>query len=124
MTKKFIQTRYRLYRNLHKGCFSVQKYIPKKGYRVIDHVTDNTILYGCTFKVYQSGREKVLREKQKNVHAYVEFTSYANGEIVHSDTQPYYNPYSVRTFVDSHQHKPLDKTYTIQIKNNQLFLAQ
>lgn len=115
--------RYRLYRNLHKGCFSIQEYIPKKGYRVVDHVDDNIILHNCTFKVYQSGREKVLRDKQKNVHAYVEFTSYENGLRLHSETQPYYNPYKVDRFVNSHQQQPLDKTYTIQIKNNQLFLA-
>ena len=115
--------KYRLYRNLHKGCFSVQKYIPNKGYRVVDHISDNITLYGCTFKVYQSGREKVLREKQKNVHAYVEFTSYENGVQLHSETQPYYNPYKFDAFVSSITQKPLNKTYTIQVKNNQLFLA-
>jgi len=115
--------RYRLYRNLHKGCFSMQEYIPNKGFRVVDHISDNLTLYGCTFKVYQSGREKVLRDKQKNVHAYVEFTSYENGVQLHSETQPYYNPYKFDTFVSSDTKQPLDKTYTIQIKNNQLFLA-
>jgi len=115
--------RYRLYRNLHKGCFSMQEYIPNKGFRVVDHISDNLTLYGCTFKVYQSGREKVLRDKQKNVHAYVEFTSYENGIQLHSETQPYYNPYKFDTFVSSDTKQPLDKTYTIQIKNNQLFLA-
>lgn len=115
--------RYRLYRNLHRGCFSMQQYIPNKGYRVVKHITDDCILHGCTFKVYQSGREKVLREKQKNVHAYVEFTSYENGLQLHSETQPYYNPYKFNQFVNSHTHQPLNQTYTIQIKNNQLYLA-
>lgn len=115
--------RYRLYRNLHKGCFSLQQYIPKQGYRVIKHITDDCILHDCTFKVYQSGREKVLREKQKNVHAYVEFKSYEYGVQPHSNIQPYYNPYKCDAFVSSHSFQPLNQSYKIQIKNNQLYLA-
>lgn len=115
---------YRLYRNLHKGCFSVQQYIKGKGYRVIDHIDDGFVIEGCTFKVYQSGRNKVLKEKQKNVHAYVQFDKYQKKKIKHTSTeQPYYNPYKVDTFVSSLNHNTLSEVYTLYVKNNQLYLC-
>ncbi len=57
--------KYYIYRNLHTGGFSV-KY---KG-RVIDRL--NTMrATGVTFKVSEKGRQKVISEKRKNVHAFV-----------------------------------------------------
>lgn len=115
--------KYRLYRNLHKGCFSVQQYIPKKGYRVVDHISDGYTLTNCTFKVYQSGREKVLREKQKNVHAYVQFESYRKDVQPLSDEQPYYNPYKYDSFVSSKTLEPINQAKQLQIANNQIYIT-
>lgn len=115
--------KYRLYRNLHKGCFSIQEYIPKKGYRVINHISDGYILNNCSFRVYQSGREKVLRDKQKNVHAYVEFESYSPGLQIITDEQPYYNPYKCNSFVSNKTLEPLNVISQLQVLNNQLFIG-
>jgi hypothetical protein len=43
---------------------------PRKG-RVID-IVDGALLQNVTFKVSEKGRQRVIREKAKNVHAFVE----------------------------------------------------
>ena len=56
-----------VYRNLHNGKLSVRD---RKTKRVVAHV-DNITLAGVCFRVSQAGRERVLREGRKNVHAFV-----------------------------------------------------
>lgn len=47
---------YRVYRNLHKGNFSIQSFNQeKKGYRVCDYASV-VVLENCDFKIYESGR--------------------------------------------------------------------
>jgi len=58
-----------VYRNLHKNCFSV-----RQNGRVVEYINDeNDIaeLHNVTFAVQPAGRAKVLKEKKKNVHAFV-----------------------------------------------------
>lgn len=61
----------RIYWNLHEKCWTIQWYVRGKGYRVQGHMP-----YGwadrVTFKVYEAGRQRVLREQRKNVHAFAE----------------------------------------------------
>ncbi len=74
--------------------------------RVVAH-RDNVLLFHTTFKVSQAGRERVLREKRKNVHAGVCGNWY--GMFVTDDTSLTavkergelitYNPYKYTTFV-------------------------
>lgn len=54
-----------IYKNLHNGLFSV-----KQGGLVVAHVASVT-LTSVTLKVSEAGRQRVLRDKQKNVHAFV-----------------------------------------------------
>tara|TARA_R110002020_G_scaffold193468_14_gene393870 strand:+ start:1666 stop:2091 length:426 start_codon:yes stop_codon:yes gene_type:complete len=62
---------YKVYFNLHKKCFSVLAWsIEKKGWRLCFH-TANMICDDVTFKVSESGRQRVLQEKRKNVHAFL-----------------------------------------------------
>lgn len=117
-----MRKKYRLYRNLHKGCFSVQEYIPRVGYRVVDHISDGYVLTNCSFKVYESGRQKVLHEKKKNVHAFVLFDEYTKGTDLLTLEQPYYNPYKCTAFVSSISNKPIRHINKLQITNNQLYI--
>lgn len=82
--------RVRVYRNLHKQCYSVQAYIAATGWRVIDHV-ESISLANCEFKVYETGRQKVINEKKKNVHAYV--IGNVTGETISIGSSISYNPY-------------------------------
>lgn len=57
-----------VYWNLTKKCWSVKALEgPQKG-RVVFRTTALT-LTNCTFKVSKAGRDRVLREQRKNVHA-------------------------------------------------------
>ena len=80
----------RVYRNLNKRCLSVQ-HKTEKGWRLLKH-TQSISLKDVRFIVSQSGRERCLREKRKNVHAFVE------GELVEvvgipTKERVTYNPY-------------------------------
>jgi hypothetical protein len=93
-----------VYRNLHKNCLSVRNI--KTGL-VIAHV-DSVTLKNVKFKVSAKGRERVLREKTKNVHAGVE------GEWVLDSITPdtaswrkvVYDPYKFSSFVDEKSLEP------------------
>ena len=84
-----------VYYNLHKHVFSLQSRNKEDYGRVIGH-TDHVILKNVKFIVREAGRNKVLKEKRKNVHAYVV------GEITDShpdvSTMVSYNPYKKATF--------------------------
>lgn len=82
--------RVHVYWNLHKKKFSVRH----KG-KVIDHV-DRLFLCDVEFRVSQKGRQRVLREKVKNVHAYVCGT--ICDAVEGCETRAYYNPYKTKYF--------------------------
>jgi len=75
----------RVYRNLHKGNFTIQHYIKGKGWRKYEG-THFAQLINCKFLVYENTRQKVMREKKKYVHAYIE-GKYLN----YVDTAPFTN---------------------------------
>lgn len=81
--------RVHVYRNLHMGGFSV-----KQG--TVRFHTMNVSLYDIKFVVRESGRQRVIRERQKNVHAYV--SGFLSEKIVDSDLLLWYNPYKVSQF--------------------------
>lgn len=54
----------RVYKNLNNGKFSVQQ--DGKVVCYADHVN----LHEISFKVSEAGRQRVIKERQKNVHAY------------------------------------------------------
>ena len=54
-----------IYKNLHNGLFSV-----KQGGLVVAHI-DSVLLANVSFKVNESGRNRVIKEKKKNVHAFI-----------------------------------------------------
>ena len=67
-----------IYYNLHKHCLSVRALSgPDKG-RVIAHA-NALLLESAIFRVSEAGRQRVLRERSKNVHAGMvgELTMYA-----------------------------------------------
>ena len=62
--------RVALYYNLHKECWSVQSREKPDYGKVIAHV-DEALLFDAKYVVRQTGRNKVLKEGRKNVHAFV-----------------------------------------------------
>jgi len=98
----------RVYRNLHKDCFSV-----KQAGLVRCHA-DQVTLSDCKFIVSKAGQKRVRDEKRKNVHAFVEGfvvdTRQADEAVDGSLTDEqimldqtnwghvYYNPYTCKGF--------------------------
>jgi hypothetical protein len=65
----------RVYFNLHKKMLSVQEKI-NGSWKVVDHV-EQIWLGNAKFKVSEVGRQRVIKNKRKNVHAYIEGTANA-----------------------------------------------
>lgn len=89
----------RVYRNLHKGCLSVQQ-----GGLVKCHA-DNVVLRDFKTIVNPKGQERVRREKAKNVHAFIEgFVVDAKeswkGMFDFGWGECYYNPYETDHWTD------------------------
>lgn len=92
---------FRIYYNLHKGGFTVQHYIKSVGWRKLDTI-DNLKAYGVSFKVYENGRQRVLNEKKKYVHAFVLCDSIEAVTLPTDrfDEQATYNPYKTSDFIN------------------------
>lgn len=86
-----------VYFNLHKKTLSVRH----KG--IVVHHSDYVKILNPKFVVSEAGRQRVLREKRKNVHAFVrgELASLVNDPK--DSTEDFqaitYNPYKYTTFV-------------------------
>ena len=99
-----------VYFNLHRKLFSVKALEgPDKG-KVISHTT-YLWLKDVTFKVSEAGRQRVLREKRKNVHAGVvgNISADAWDDMLLQDDpkQITYNPYRFSSFVDKEDLEPV-----------------
>lgn len=96
-----------VYFNLHKKMWSIRD---KKTRKVIGH-SNECLLVNCSFKVSQAGRERVLREQHKNIHAYVEGT--LRNDLLARDFDPRatvkveYNPYRMSQFQTVRQGTPV-----------------
>ena len=87
--------RIEIYRNLHKNCFSV-----RKNGRVVKYIDDSEALHltDVKFAVQPAGHARVIREKKKNVHAFVRGT-YAGDRKRESTRAVMYNPYRCDSFI-------------------------
>ena len=98
--------RVEVYFNLHKKTFSVRS---AKSGKVLLH-TDEVHIENPEFVVRQSGRNRVLSEGRKNVHAFVRgdatFFRYTNRPMLDTLT---YNPYKYASFVDKQTEEPVYK---------------
>lgn len=61
----------RVYKNLHRNCWSIQEYIQGQGWRVWNYYTE-LVIDNPKFIVYEKGRQRVIETGKKNVHAYVQ----------------------------------------------------
>ena len=104
-----------VYRNLHQKCFSVKDL--ETGL-VIAHV-DFVSLTDCQLKVSESGRQRVLMEKQKNVHAGVVGT-WVKPSRRKLTTSVFYNPYKYKTFTRIKEQTPILTAKKVNISLKEL----
>lgn len=82
-----------VYRNLHRKCWSVRQ----DG--IVKAHCESVELINCQMVVQPAGRAKVLREKKKNVHAYVKGYISLNQQDFSWPTKLWYNPYEAGSFL-------------------------
>ncbi len=104
-----------VYYNLHKKTFSV-----RHAGRVWFH-TNVLTLRNCKFAVQPAGRAKVLKEKKKNVHAFirgffVRGDDHTNHRMLHAQ-QAMYNPYKTSTFVNVNSGEPVYEADMVYLNN-------
>lgn len=87
----------RVYWNSTRKMWSI-----KKGNNPVEHATV-LVLRDCKFLVNEAGRQRVIRNKKKDVHAYVEGEIISKEGLSHlpSYDEIRYNPFKNETFVDS-----------------------
>lgn len=92
-----VGTRVMAYRNLHKGCWSLKNL--RTG-RVVAHL-DEVFISDALFRVSEAGRQRVIREQAKNVHAGVVgvVSPTPGGGVFALRRGVRYNPYQAATFL-------------------------
>ena len=97
-----LNRRVYVYFNLHKLVWSV-----RQDGKIVEH-TEYIMLKDARFLVGEAGRQKVLKERRKNVHAgisgYVVERVPNVPDAIHNVT---YNPYKYETFVDCIDREPV-----------------
>lgn len=125
LTDDYIGKKVMVYYNLHKHTFSVTY----KGV-VILHA-DYVKLGNVEFRVREGGKEKVRREKSKNVHAFVigELLDYCEFPCENIPSEPSnkvvtYNPYKYNSFVYKDSEEPVYNAKEVDMINlkNKLFI--
>ena len=119
---EMIDMRVFVYFNLHKKCFSIKALEGDRKGRVVAH-SNTVLLESCKFKVSEAGRQRVLREKRKNVHAGVTGV-WINGDRVESHyeflsmvgRQVTYNPYKYDSFVIKATEQSVDRADVVGMK--------
>lgn len=86
----------RIYRNLNTGTMSLQQKI-NKSWLVVGHVTNVAIEYP-TFHISKAGKNRVIREKRKNVHAWAEGKLIGITADSSNLEEIYYCPYNSDSF--------------------------
>lgn len=92
-----------VYYNLHKSLWSIKALEGAQKGKVIEHA-EQVILFDAVPKVSEAGRQRVLKEQSKNVHAGITGKLFATNNKVFesSDTlfkEITYNPYKFCSFV-------------------------
>jgi len=108
--------RVKVYKNLHKNCFSVMQ-----GGRVKFH-TNFTTLADCRFLVQPAGRAKVREEKKKNVHAFVSGYIRVIDRFLDVAIQIQYNPYIHDEFVYNNTRIPAPNGKNVELLNGKVYL--
>ena len=107
-----------VYKNLHKDCWSI-----RQDGLVKAHATAVS-LWDCHFRVNKKGREKVLEQKCKNVHAGIKgFIDTANPPI-RSGIYVTYNPYKYESFVDRDTKDPVYYSLFTRLTKNKVFAKE
>lgn len=110
-----------VYFNLHKKLFSIKALEgPSKG-RVVAHRRELSLRY-AEFKVSEAGRQRVLRERRKNVHAGVVGYWDDVNHSVDNEIEVTYNPYKYKTFVFKYNECAITGSDDVYLVDKKIFV--
>lgn len=101
-----------IYWNLHKKVWSIME-----NGRVIDHLR-RAIIGNVEFRVRPAGRARVLKEKKKNVHAFVIgewFGAYFKNTKLE---QVKYNPYKCPSFYSAKNGRSIHRASIVELRED------
>jgi hypothetical protein len=112
----------RVYFNLNKKLLSVQAKI-NGSWKVVRYCQSVTLI-NVTFKVSERGRQRVLKNKRKNVHAYICGTFICDDLVKRSKQDEWmdlitYNPYKLERFYDGEKY--VDTADKVFIKGRMIY---
>ena len=119
-SSRLFDIRVFVYFNLHRKCLSVKALEGSYKGKVIAYA-DTIVLHSCKFKVSEAGRQRVIREKRKNVHAGVVGTICCINDnhfacVVSAIGSPVkYNPYKYTSFVHAVNETPVHEARHVAI---------
>jgi hypothetical protein len=121
MVRKSKMNKVFVYWNLHKKCWSIRS---QKTRKVIAHSSE-VVLSDCEYKVSEAGRQRVIKEGRKNVHAGV--IGYWLPGVINHDREwlpvVTYNPYYLKTFINKETKEPIHKSKFCFLLDNRLVKA-
>ena len=104
------------YWNLHKNCVSFKRGSSGR----VSHA-NSIVLQDVDFHVLRRGREKVIKERKKNVHSFVRGTPVQFDPLSDNWKQAYYNPYVTETWQDKETGNELNSASFAFIKDKQVW---
>jgi len=113
-----------VYFNLHKKVFSIKSLEGDTKGLVIGH-SRSVRLTNATFKVSEAGRQRVLKEKRKNVHAGVMgewFNDPDNDRLILDGNEVTYNPYKFKSFVRKDTLEEIRTASEVQLIDKRIFI--
>ena len=112
-----VHQRVRVYRNLLNGMISVQAK-SLGGWRVVGHV-DECVLAQVSFTVSEAGRQRVLRHRVKNVHAYAQGVLIAQvDDSIVAPLRLGYDPYLHSSFVERESQRAIVCCSYLVVRDN------
>lgn len=116
--EKDLGQKVRVYRNLINGLISVQHSIKGRGWILSGHC-DNCVISEVSLQVSEAGRQRVLNDKKRNVHAY------AAGRLISREPKDIYVPTkAIKIGYNPYKHGFFyDKRTGERIENNVKYLV-
>lgn len=113
-------TKVDVYRNLQKGGLSIRSRETESYGLVIDH-REGVVLENVNFVVNESGRQKVLEQNVKNVHAFARGIIAETMEINSEGVEVTYNPYEYDSFVSKETERRIDTADVVVLCSEGVF---
>ena len=89
--------------------------------KVLEHSTE-FFLKDVEFRVSKAGRDRVLKEQRKNVHAFVCGTPDDGWPVDQVERKVTYNPYKYNSFVYADTLEPIETADYAFIKGKEIFV--